>query len=91
MTSRFQKMTASFSEMTSHKNRTKPLKKNPQKTFPKYRIVTVTILTIYDSVFCRLKAVTMWLVLESFKGLVLASSFWDFLRLKKINQWHDNP
>jgi hypothetical protein len=46
---------------------------------PKYRIVTVTIVTICDSVLWRIKAVTMRLVLESFKSLVLASSFWDFL------------
>jgi hypothetical protein len=45
----------------------------------KYRIVTVTIVTNYDSVLWRLKAVTMRLVLESFKYLVLTSSFWDFL------------
>jgi hypothetical protein len=47
---------------------------------PKYRIVTVTIVTICDSVLWRLKVVTMRLVLESFKSLVLASSFWGFLR-----------
>jgi hypothetical protein len=46
---------------------------------PKYHHVTVTIVTICDSVLWRLKAMTMRLVLESFKRLVLASSFWDFL------------
>jgi hypothetical protein len=46
---------------------------------PKYRIVTVTNVTICGSVLWRLKAVTIRLVLESFKSLVLASSFWDFL------------
>jgi hypothetical protein len=45
---------------------------------PKYRIVTVTIVTICDSVLWRLKEVTMRLVLESIKSLVLASSYWDF-------------
>jgi hypothetical protein len=44
-------------------------------------LVTVTILTISDLVLWRLQAVTMRLVLESFKSLVLASSFWDFLWL----------
>jgi hypothetical protein len=48
-------------------------------TQPKYRNVTVTIVTICDSVLWRLKVVTMRLVLESFERLVLASSFWDFL------------
>jgi hypothetical protein len=43
-------------------------------TTPKYRIVTVTIIKICDSVLWRLKAVTMGMVLESFKSLVLASS-----------------
>jgi hypothetical protein len=45
---------------------------------PKYRNVTVTIVTICDSVLWRLKAVTMRLILESFKSQVLARSFWDF-------------
>jgi hypothetical protein len=43
-----------------------------QGTIPKYRIVTVTIVTICDSLLWRLKAVTMRLV-------YLVSSFWDFL------------
>jgi hypothetical protein len=37
---------------------------------PKYHIVMVTFVTICDSVLRRLKAVTMRLVLESFKILV---------------------
>jgi hypothetical protein len=45
---------------------------------PKYRIVTVTIVTICDSVLWRLKTVTMRLVLKSFKNLVLASFFFTF-------------
>jgi hypothetical protein len=48
-------------------------------TVPKYRIVTVTTETICDSILWLLKAVTIRLVLENFKSLVLASSFWDFL------------
>jgi hypothetical protein len=49
------------------------------KKFPNYRIVAVTIATICDSILWRLKTVTMRMVLESFKSLVLASSFWDVL------------
>jgi hypothetical protein len=47
---------------------------------PKYRIVTVTIVTIYDSVLWRLKAVTMRLVLENFKNQKSGFSYL-FLRL----------
>jgi hypothetical protein len=43
-----------------------------------YRIVTITILTICDSVLWRLKTVTMRLVLENFKSLGIASSFFTF-------------
>jgi hypothetical protein len=38
------------------------------KSLPKYCIVTVTIVTICDSVLWRLKAVTMNTVIESFKN-----------------------
>jgi hypothetical protein len=47
--------------------------------YPKYHIVTVTIVTLCDSVWWRLKSVTMHLILKCFKSLVLASSFLDFL------------
>jgi hypothetical protein len=55
------------------------IKKQTGLSIIKYSILTVTIITIRDSVLWRLKAVTMRLVLESFKILVLASSFWYFL------------
>jgi hypothetical protein len=67
--------------------------KSIRKAYPKYRIVTVTIVTICDSVLWWQKTVKIWLVLESFKSLVLASSFFfafcdgQLLYYKNITLW----
>jgi hypothetical protein len=58
-----------------HASLAKCLKLFLESLRPKYHIVTVTVVAFCDSVLWRLKAVTMRLVLESFKSPSLFGFF----------------